>query len=75
MFFDREDDAKPSRVIALDPVANRTYYYYYYYYYWHVLVPSVRPGQIYAYRVSGPSDPASALPPCCTDQLMGRSDA
>jgi len=22
--FDREDDAKPSRVIALDPVVNRT---------------------------------------------------
>ena len=55
VFFDREDDAKPSRVITLDPVANRTYYY------WHVLVPSVRPGQIYAYRVSGPSDPASGL--------------
>ena len=55
VFFDREDDAKPSRVITLDPVANRTYYY------WHVLVPSVRPGQIYAYRVSGPSEPASGL--------------
>jgi glycogen operon protein len=55
VFFDREDDPKPSRVITLDPVANRTYYY------WHVLVPSVRPGQIYAYRVSGRSDPASGL--------------
>ena len=55
VFFDREDDAKPSRVITLDPVANRTYYY------WHVLVPSVRPGQIYAYRVSGPSDLAGGL--------------
>ena len=54
-FFDREDDAKPLRVIALDPVANRTYHY------WHVFVPGVRPGQIYAYRVSGPSDPASGL--------------
>ena len=55
VFFDREDDAKPSRVIALDPVANRTYHY------WHVFVPGVRPGQIYGYRVSGPSDPASGL--------------
>ena len=55
VFFDREDDAKPSRVITLDPIANRTYYY------WHVLVPSVRPGQIYAYRVSGPSDPTGGL--------------
>jgi glycogen operon protein len=45
-FFDREDDAKPSRVIALDPVANRTYHY------WHVFLPGVRPGQICAYRLS-----------------------
>jgi isoamylase len=55
LFFDREDDAKPSRVIALDAVSNRTYHY------WHIFVPGVRPGQIYAYRVSGPSDPASGL--------------
>ncbi len=54
-FFDREDDRKPSRVIALDPVANRTYYY------WHVFVPGVRPGQIYGYRVSGPHDPVGGL--------------
>jgi isoamylase len=55
VFFDREDDTKPSRVIALEPVANRTYNY------WHVFVPAVRPGRIYAYRVSGPSDPANGL--------------
>jgi len=55
VFFDREDDAKPSRVIALDPVADRTYHY------WHVFVPGVRAGQIYAYRVSGPRDPANGL--------------
>ncbi|HXA21284.1 MAG TPA: glycogen debranching protein GlgX [Acetobacteraceae bacterium] len=54
-FFDRDDDTKPSRVIALDPVANRTYHY------WHNFVPAVRPGQIYAYRVSGKSDPAGGL--------------
>ena len=53
VFFNREDDAKPARTIALDPVANRTHHY------WHVFVPGVRPGQIYTYRVSGPSDPAS----------------
>jgi glycogen operon protein len=55
VFFDRKDDAKPSRVIALDPVANRTYHY------WHTFVPGVRPGQIYGYRVSGPSDAARGL--------------
>jgi isoamylase len=55
LLFEREDDAKPSRVVALDPVANRTYHY------WHVFVPGVRPGQIYGYRVSGPADPARGL--------------
>jgi isoamylase len=55
VLFDREDDTKPSRMIAFDPVVNRTYHY------WHAFVPAVRPGQIYAYRVSGPSDPASGL--------------
>ena len=55
LFFDREDDAQPARVITIDPVANRTYHY------WHVFVPGVRPGQLYAYRVQGPSDPANGL--------------
>jgi isoamylase len=41
LFFDREDDAKPSRVVKLD----RTYHY------WHAFVPGVRPGQLYGYRV------------------------
>src|SRR5688572_4000868 len=55
LFFDREDDARPARVIRLDPAANRTYYY------WHVCVPGVQPGQIYGYRVAGPSDPAHGM--------------
>ena len=55
VFFDRADDPQASRVVALDPVTNRTYHY------WHVFVPGVRPGQIYGYRVSGPSEPASGL--------------
>ena len=55
LLFDREDDEKPSRVVALDPVANRSYHY------WHVFVPGVGAGQIYGYRVSGPSDPAHGL--------------
>src|SRR5512139_1358985 len=53
--FDREDDAKPARTVALDPVANRTYFY------WHAFVPGVRPGQLYGYRASGPDDPAHGL--------------
>ena len=47
LFFDDESDARPSRVIRVDPAANRTYYY------WHVFVPGVRAGQIYGYRVRG----------------------
>src|SRR5215472_8157669 len=55
LLFDREDDARPSCVIRVDPSANRTYHY------WHVFVPSVQPGQIYGYRVHGPFDPAKGL--------------
>ena len=55
LLFDREDDANPSRVIRIDPVTNRTYHY------WHVFVPGVRPGQIYGYRVEGPSAPERGL--------------
>jgi glycogen operon protein len=53
LFFDQEDDSQPARVICLDPSVNRTYYY------WHVFVPDVQPGQIYAYRMAGPFDPGS----------------
>src|SRR5215469_10056767 len=55
LFFDREDDTRPSRVIHLDPVTNHTYHY------WHVFVPSAQPGQIYGYRVAGSSDPANGM--------------
>ncbi len=55
LFFDREDDAAPARVVRLDAAANRTYHY------WHVFVPGVRPGQIYGYRVAGPSAPERGL--------------
>jgi glycogen operon protein len=55
LFFDRDDDRGPSRVIRLDPVANRTYHY------WHVFVPGARAGQIYGFRAGGPFDPANGL--------------
>jgi isoamylase len=55
VFFDREDDVRPARVIPIDPAANRTYYY------WHLFVPEVKPGQLYGYRVQGPFDPARGL--------------
>jgi len=55
LLFDRADDARPSRVIRIDPAMNRTYHY------WHVFVPGVKAGQIYGYRVSGTFDPSSGM--------------
>jgi glycogen operon protein len=55
LFFDREEDGRPARVLHLDPVTNRTYHY------WHVFAPGVAPGQLYGYRVQGPSAPERGL--------------
>jgi len=55
LLFDEVDARKPSRVIDLDPRANRTYHY------WHIFVPGVTAGQIYGYRVGGPFDPERGL--------------
>jgi len=55
LLFDRDDDARPARVLHLDPVANHTYHY------WHMCVPGVQPGQLYGYRVAGPSAPTHGL--------------
>ena len=54
LFFDSEEDTRPSRVVPMDSAANRTYHY------WHVFVPSVRARQIYGYRVQ-PFDPARGM--------------
>src|SRR5262249_9538973 len=55
LLFDRVNDARPARVIEIDPAAGRSYYY------WHVFVPGIKAGQLYGYRVWGPSDPANGL--------------
>jgi glycogen operon protein len=54
LLFDSVDDARPARVIRIDP-PNRTYHY------WHVFVPAVKAGQIYGYRVEGPFDPQNGM--------------
>jgi isoamylase len=46
-------DSKPSRSIDFDPVRNRTGDV------WHVWVKGIVPGQIYAYRLDGPYEPAA----------------
>jgi glycogen operon protein len=53
LFFDYEDAVKPSRVVGIDPAAERTYHY------WHTTVPDIVHGQLYGYRVYGPMDPAN----------------
>jgi isoamylase len=55
LLFDREDDARPTRVISIDPATNRTYHY------WHIFVPGVKAGQIYGYRVVGAFDPPNGM--------------
>ncbi len=55
LFFDDADQAKPARVIQLDPRRNKTFYY------WHVFVPGIQPGQLYGFKVYGPNDPAQGL--------------
>ena len=51
LLFDREEDGKPSRIIPIEPGTGRTYHY------WHAFVPGAEAGQIYGYRVYGPSEP------------------
>ena len=52
LLYDSADAAAPARVISLDRDADRTGDY------WHVRVPGLAPGQIYAWRARGPVDPA-----------------
>ena len=51
LLFDCAMDALPARAVVLDRANNRTSNY------WHVFLPGVLPGQIYAYRVHGPFEP------------------
>jgi isoamylase len=53
VLFDHADDLSGSRVVTLDPSRNRTADY------WHVFLPSIQAGQLYGFRVDGPSDPAN----------------
>jgi isoamylase len=55
LLFNDTASPYPARVIELDARAHRTYHY------WHVFVPGIAPGQIYAYRASGPFLPQHGL--------------
>jgi isoamylase len=53
VLFNHCDDAHPARVIALDPIRNRTSHY------WHIFVPDIAADQLYGYRAYGPHDPSA----------------
>jgi isoamylase len=55
LLFAGPEDREPARIIPLDMRQDRTYHY------WHVFVPGVTAGQIYAYRVKGPFEPEKGL--------------
>jgi isoamylase len=52
LLFDGAEDAAPARVITLDASHHRTWNY------WHAFVPGLRPGQLFAWRMDGPFEPA-----------------
>ncbi|MEZ4583084.1 MAG: hypothetical protein R3A10_15860 [Caldilineaceae bacterium] len=52
--FDRSTTPQ-RRTLVLDPRRNRTYNY------WHVFVPGITAGQIYAYRAHGPFAPHKGM--------------
>jgi isoamylase len=51
LLFDDANAVKPAMVVPLDADKHRTYHY------WHVFMPDLRPGQVYAYRAHGPFAP------------------
>jgi glycogen operon protein len=51
LLFDDGNATQPARIIPLDADKHRTHHY------WHVFVPGLQPGQVYAYRAHGPFAP------------------
>jgi glycogen operon protein len=64
LLFDRADDARPARVIDLDPHTQRTHHY------WHAFVPGIDAGQLYGYRVHGPFAPKEGMRFDCEKVLL-----
>lgn len=55
LLFDSASDSEPSQIIAFDPQHHRSVHY------WHLFVPGLRAGQIYAYRAYGDFAPERGL--------------
>jgi len=64
LLFDSPEAPKPSEVILLDPKTNRTFYY------WHIFIPGLKAGQVYAYRAHGPYKPSKGLRFNCEKVLI-----
>lgn len=50
LLFDDVESIEPVKTIKLDPKKNRTDQY------WHLFVPGLQSGQLYAYRIDGPTE-------------------
>lgn len=55
LLYEQAGDVSPAQIVRLDPQNNRTFYY------WHVFIKGLRAGQLYAYQVDGPFEPARGL--------------
>ena len=55
LLFDDANAIKPAKVIPLKADKHRTYHY------WHIFMPDLQPGQVYAYRAHGPFAPQRGL--------------
>lgn len=55
LLFDSASDREPSQTIAFDPQQHRSVHY------WHLFVPGLKAGQIYAYRAYGDFAPERGL--------------
>jgi glycogen operon protein len=53
--FEAATDSEPAHVLYLDSQINRTFHY------WHIFVPGLQAGQIYAFRAHGPMQPSQGL--------------
>lgn len=51
LLFDSAEQVEPSATYTLDRQINRTFHY------WHIFVPGLGPGQIYAFAAHGPNEP------------------
>ncbi|HEY4028281.1 MAG TPA: glycogen debranching protein GlgX [Candidatus Dormibacteraeota bacterium] len=82
LLFESAQAPRPFHCVVMDPTINHSFHF------WHCHVAGIRPGQVYAYRMDGPSDTQVSgarfnrnkvlLDPCArgnTNALWKRADA